>query len=94
MTIWQIINSGKMEVCVPEIRKHSCVNVGFITKDGQEDETQLNIHSELNKNKGITELSKLFTSLCKELNTTRNSVIYIRVVASEYLEKLLIDKGY
>lgn len=94
MTIRQIIESGKMEICVPELRKHSCVNIGFVNKDGNEDETQLNISNDLNSNEGVTELSKLFTSLCEELNAARNSVTYVRVIASEYLRDFLIEKGY
>ena len=82
MTIKKIIKDKKM-ICEAEcIGNHSSVNVGFRTNDGKEDETQLDVHINLRTKEGIEELSQLFASLAKELNTKTNAVLWLTVVAS------------
>ena len=51
-----------------QIKRISCVNVGFTVNDGREDETQIHVHNLLCSN-GTAELSDLFSSLAEELNT-------------------------
>lgn len=82
MTIEEIIKSGKVTSEVNKIKRFSCVNVGFINNDGEEDETQLEVEF-LQTREGNEELSELFRSLAAELNTKPDKVIYITVVASE-----------
>lgn len=81
-TIEQLISAGKFTSSVEKILKYSCVNIGFVNNEGKDDETQLIIEHPINSAKGIEELSALFRSLCKELETSESAVAYIHVVAS------------
>lgn len=93
MTIKQIINAGKLVSEVDQIKRISCVNVGFTTNDGREDETQFHIHNLL-CSIGTAELSDLFSSLAEELNTKISSVNYLTVVASADTEEELERMGF
>ena len=83
MTIRELIAKGKLEKEVFVVRKHSHVNVRFITNDGSRDEVQLDVHENVLTEQGETELTELFESLCEEFNTTPDSVEEIIIVASE-----------
>lgn len=87
MTINQIIKAGKLVSEVDQIKRISCVNVGFTTNDGREDETQLHIHNLLCSN-GTVELSDLFSSLAEELNTKISSVVVASADTEEELERM------
>ena len=68
----------------------SVINVGFLTLDGIEDEVQLDIENHIGTRAGAEELSELFKSLTKELNTKVSNVIYCTIVGSaSTMEKLL-----
>lgn len=79
---------------VSEIKRYSCVNVGFLNREHEEDETQLNVTHSLLTDDGIRELSELFASLSKELDTFPEDVAYIHIAASAETEAELIDLGY
>lgn len=93
MTIKQIISAGKLVSEVDQIKRISCVNVGFTTNDGKADETQIHVHNLLCSN-GTVELSDLFSSLAEELNTKISSVNYLTVVASADTEEELERMGF
>lgn len=80
-TISKII-AREMVSEVFQIKKCSCVNIGFVTNDGKEDETQLIVKHSLLTKAGEAELSELFDSLTDELNTKSDNVTYITIVAS------------
>lgn len=69
MTIKQLIKQGKLVSEVDTISFCSAINVGFLTLDGKEDEVQLDIENCIYTRAGEEELSGLFKSLAKELNT-------------------------
>ena len=77
-----------------KIGRYSAVNIGYVDMHDKEQETQLNVCERLDTPIGAKELSELFTSLCKELETTKDRVTYVRIVASEDSEVVLIAKGY
>mgnify|MGYP001783127903 CR=1 FL=1 len=65
------------------------VNIGFLNNRLKFDETQLETEHSIFTQKGVIELTELFASLCKELNTTTNSVIYVKIVACAKNKHLL-----
>ncbi len=90
MTIKQLIKQGKLVSEVDTISFCSAINVGFLTLDGKEDEVQLDIEKHIYTRAGAEELSELFKSLTKELNTKVSNVIYCTIVESApTMEKLL-----
>ena len=91
-TIKKLIKSGKMVSEAGLVKRYSSVVVGFITKDGKEDETELDVKHHLLTKEGTDELSDLFNSLTKELNTTKSSVTYLTVVSTSDYEET--DTGY
>lgn len=82
MTIKQLIKQGKLVSEVNTLSFCSVVNVGFLTLDGREDEVQLDIENYIYTKAGAEELSELFKSLTKELNTKVSNVIYCTIVGS------------
>lgn len=92
MTIKQLIKQGKLVSEVDMISFCSAINVGFLTLDGKEDEVQLDIENLIYTKAGEEELSGLFKSLAKELNTKVSNVIYCTIVGSastmEELQKI------
>ena len=93
MTINQIIKAGKLVSEVDQIKRISCVNVGFTTNDWKADETQFHVHNLLCSN-GTLELSNLFSSLAEELDTKPNYVNNLTVVASADTEEELERMGF
>lgn len=90
MTIKQLIKQGKLVSEVNTLSFCSVINVGFLTLDGKEDEVQLDIENHIGTRAGAEELSELFKSLTKELNTKVSNVIYCTIVESApTMEKLL-----
>ena len=90
MTILQIIKGNLLQTEVDEIKRYSSIDIDYVTKDGVECETQLDVDHHVLTKAGMKELDELFGSLAKELNTTKNSVISCTVVASaETYEKLI-----
>lgn len=94
MTIREIINQGKLETEVDKIKRYSAVNVGYITNYGREDETQLDVSSNILTDAGIQELEELFGSLAEELATRKNKVTHLVVVASAGTKKKLEEMGF
>lgn len=94
MTIKELIKSGKMTSEVSDIKRVSCVNVGFVNSRNERDETQLTVESSILTKAGEEELSKLFASLAKELDTDVNAVTYITVIASADSCEELEAMGY
>lgn len=92
-TIEQLILAGKFTSSAEKLLKYSCINIGFVNSEGKDDETQLIIEYPINSEKGIEELSALFCSLCKELETSESSVTYIHVVASAPTRQKLENFG-
>ena len=92
MTIKQLIKQGKLVSEVDTISFCSAINVGFLTLDGREDEVQLDVENHISTRAGAEELSELFKSLTKELNTKVSNVIYCTIVGSaltmEELQKM------
>lgn len=94
MTITEMIRNKRYTSSVSKIKKYSCVNIGFMNQEHEEDETQLNVSHSLLTDDGIRELSELFASLSKELDTSPDNVIYVHVAASADTEEELINLGY
>lgn len=94
MTIREIINQGKLETEVDKIKRYSAVNVGFITNSGYEDETQLDVSNNILTEAGTQELEELFGSLVEELDTRKNKVTHLVIVASAGTKKKLEEMGY
>ena len=72
----------------------SVINVGFLTLDGIEDEVQLDIENHIGTRAGAEELSELFKSLTKELNTKVSNVIYCTIVGSDYTMEKLLEQDF
>ena len=94
MTIKQAVKQAKLNFKYPYY-PYQVVNVGFWDNDGNPDETQLDLECHTGNGKDfINQLDTLFSSLVEELNTTRNLVAYVNIVASAPTHKKLIEKGY
>ena len=86
MTIKQtILKSGwNIECNVSSCFRYMIVHVGFINRDGNEDETSFDI-----KAYDVEELNQLYTDFCEENAQKKNTVTSINVVAvAETLEEL------
>lgn len=94
MTINEIMKNKIYTSSISEIKTCSCVNIGFLNRMHEEDETQLNVTHSLLTDDGIRELSELFASLSKELDTCLEDVAYIHIAASAETEVELINLGY
>lgn len=94
MNIKQFIKSGGAESLAEPIKDHSCVNIGYCTRNGREDETQLKIESHILTQRGTEELYKLFESIKDELNADTSNIRYISVIASADTAEELEAMGY
>lgn len=95
MTIKEIIKTGKANLsCNMPLKRYTVVNVSYITISGEEEEIQLDLENSPLTKEGIEELSDLFSSLTKEMNTTNESVTYVDIVASAQSKDKLEDMGY
>ena len=94
MTIKQLIKQGKLVSEVNTLSFCSVVNVGFLTLDGREDEVQLDVENHIGTRAGAEELSELFKSLTKELNTKVSNVIYCTIVGSASTMKKLLEQDF
>lgn len=79
---------------VSEIKRCSAIDIDFLTNDGEEDETQLNVTKNILTRAGREELEELFASLTKEFNTKSNRILSCTVVASADTEEELEKMGY
>lgn len=68
MTIRQILRKGQLQTNVDEIKRCSAIDIDFLTNDGEEDETQLNVTTHILTKAGADEFADLFHSLAKEFN--------------------------
>lgn len=86
MTIFKAIKKLK-----PDKRHNNFyrVNIGFLNNSLKFGETRLETEHSIFTQKGVIELTELFASLCEELNTTTNSVIYVKIVACAKNKHLL-----
>lgn len=82
MTIRQILRKGQLQTNVDKIQRYSAINIGFLTNDGKEDETQLDVSHNILTKAGLDELEALFNSMTEEFNTRKDKVLYCVVVAS------------
>lgn len=95
MKVGELISGGHMVAECGTIKRCSCVNVGFLSsKNGERDETQLNVSKNLLTREGALELEELFNSLSAELGTKHSAVTDITVVASADTEEGLYALGY
>ena len=67
MTIKQYAKTGRISSSVDRTKRCNCVNVGFITIDGREDETQFNTEHSILTRSGLNELDELFSSMVDDL---------------------------
>ena len=58
MTITEMMKNKMYTSSVSEIKRCSCVNIGFLNRKHEEDETQLNVTHSLLTDDGIRELSE------------------------------------
>lgn len=82
MTIREILRTGQLQTNVDKIQQYSAINIGFLTNDGKEDETQLDVSHNILTKAGLDELEALFNSMTDEFNTRKDKVLYCVVVAS------------
>lgn len=94
MTIREILKKGKFQKEVVKIQRFSAINIGFLTNDGQEDETQLDVEHNILTKAGLNELEALFNSMTEEFNTRKDRVLYCVVVASAASHAELELMGY
>ena len=94
MTIREIFKNGKLQKEVDRILRFSSINIGFLTNDGQEDETQLDVEHNILAKAGLNELEALFNSMTEEFNTRKDRVLYCVVVASAASHAELEFMGY
>ena len=52
-------------------------NIGFVNSEGNEDETQFDIHGTHSMRKTISELTELFADFCKENDFSTRKVSYV-----------------
>lgn len=94
MKIKEIIKKKRMYSEVTEIKKCSCIRVGYINKNESREETELTIETNPLTKAGMNELENLFASLVKEFNTTINSVNDLTIVASADTKEQLENMGF
>lgn len=80
--------------CEGKIEQYSAINIGYIDQNKEAHETQLNVSTRLDTEEGANELIELFESLCKEFETTADSVTYVRIAATDASEDSLIERGF
>ena len=80
--------------CEGPIKRYSAINIGYVDKYKQTHETQLNVLTRLDTEKGAKELIDLFASLCEEFETTEDSVTYVDIAATDSSEDSLIERGF
>lgn len=62
--------------------KHSIVRVGFVNREGDEDETELHVCQNVYSEEGKQELEELWKSLAGEMNAEVDAVTYVDIVDS------------
>lgn len=58
------------------------LDIGFVNRNGKDDETQLDVTHSIMTIDGVKELEELWESLADELDAEEDSVTYIYVVAA------------
>ena len=91
MKIKEYMKAGRVEGDASTLKRVACVDIAFINRKGERDETQLTVTHHLLTEAGKEELSELFSSLAAELKT---KIMYIGVVASADTEEELHELGY
>ena len=94
MTIKEYMKAGRVEGDASTLKRVACVDIAFINRKGERDETQLTVTHHLLTEAGKEELSELFSSLAAELNACKTKIKYIGVVASADTEEELHELGY
>lgn len=84
----------KLQIEVSEIKRCSALDIDFLTNEGDEDETQIDVFLNILTKAGTQEVENLFGSLCEELNTKNNRILSCTVVASADTEEELEKMGY
>ncbi len=82
MTIKRLVKTTGFSVYVPNVKRWSAVEIGFVNTDGNEDYTEFHVQHALT-NDGVNELESLFNDFCKEEHVKKDSATYasIRVTA-------------
>lgn len=62
--------------------KYSIVRVGFVNREGDEDETELHVCQNIYSEEGKQELEEMWESLAGEMNAEANAVTYVDIVDS------------
>lgn len=62
--------------------KYSIVRVGFVNREGDEDETELHVCQNIYSEEGKQELEEMWESLAGEMNAEANAVTYVDIVNS------------
>lgn len=88
------MKAGRVEGDASTLKRVACVDIAFINRKGERDETQLTVTHHLLTEAGKEELSDLFSSLAAELNACKTKIMYIGVVASADTEEELHELGY
>lgn len=82
MKINEIIKKGEVVSHVNKIKRYIAVNIDFINRKGEEDQTQLDVENNILTKAGAKELEVLWESLSEEFNADKNSVTGITIIAS------------
>lgn len=82
MNIKQFAKAGKISSSVRCTKRCNAVDIGFLTIDGREDKTQLNVEHSILTRKGLDELDKLFDYMVEELEANASEIYYINIVAA------------
>ena len=94
MTIKECIKKNGIQTEVDEIKRCSAIDIDFINKDGNEDETQINISAHALTKEGTDEIVEAFCCIAKELGAKLHSITSITVVASADTMEELEEMGY
>lgn len=81
MNIKECIKKNGLQVEVDSLKRCQTVDIGFITPNGIEDETEFDVSFVYTK-AGEKELSQLFSTFCKESGFSSNTVFAVTVVKS------------
>lgn len=79
MNIKQFAKAGKISSSVKNVKRCNAVDIGFLTIDGREDETQLDVEHSILTKKGLDEL---FAYMAEELEADESGIYYINIVAA------------
>ena len=74
MNIKQFAKAGKISSSVKNVKRCNAVDIGFLTIDGREDETQLDVEHSILTKKGLDELDELFAYMSWRLMNPESTI--------------------